>query len=171
MAFDTIAAAVSAITKRPPVIAGFSIARSTMRATTPSPAASASTLTATRRLLLPCTFQLLVPDSRRAPRGAERKPDGCGSALAQRAVDQQFAAVKRGETLHHGEAEPGPPVAAIVARIGLDEGPAELRQVLRRNPDAGVGDEERDAVLLAPRPDNHAPAAFGELHSVRQEVE
>src|ERR1700682_1996959 len=124
MAFDTIAAAVSAMTNNPPDIAGFSKTWSVSRATKPSERTASSSTSADGRkppCVLSCTLQVLLPRQFGLPhlgRGSpDRQRNGCGRAGAEMALDRLTPAMQRGKPLHHRQAEAGPLVRALIARV------------------------------------------------------
>src|SRR4249920_144173 len=97
--------------------------------------------------------------------------DGGRRALAEFACDLEPALVQAGKPLHDRQAEAGAVMAAIIGVVRLDEGMAELRQVVLGNADSVVGDDELDPAVSFPRRDTHQPSGFGELDRVRDHVE
>src|SRR5690348_15347216 len=178
MAFETIAAAVSTMTKSPPDIAGFSKMCSASLATKPSARMASSSTSADGRKaprVLSCTLQVLLPRRGTFNRLGRDNPDrqhhGCGRAHAEAALDCQAAAVEGSEPFHHGQAETRPLVTSLVALIGLNERRAEPRQVVGRDADAGIGNGDAHHPIPSRDGNFHRAAATGELDRVREKVE
>ena len=88
------------------------------------------------------------------------------------ALDGDGAAMQADEALHHGEAEAGALVGALVAAGALVERAADAGQVGLADADAGIGDDEVEVPLPEPRrPTSTRPPRGRELHRVRQQVD
>ena len=95
------------------------------------------------------------------------------AALAGRARDADLAAEQPRDLAADVEAEARAAVLARRRAVGLLEGLEDQRELLVGDPDAGVGDREReDPVPARPARHDREPdlAVVGELHGVRQEV-
>ena len=69
-------------------------------------------------------------------------------ALAQPACDVHLAAVQRHQALHDRKPEPGAVMAAIIGAARLEERPADARQIVGADANAGVLDRDHDVGRL-----------------------
>src|SRR5438128_3708762 len=99
----------------------------------------------------------------------ERDDEDRAPVLA-RALRAHGAAVKLDDVLHQREAEPEAAVRARARAVALAERLEDVRNELRRDPDARVGDDDLDARLGARETHAHAAARRRELDRVREQV-
>ena len=89
-------------------------------------------------------------------------------ALARRG---QAAAVHLGEELFaSGKADPEPSVDRVVRPVALPEHREDVREMRRRNSDAGVDDRHHDILAISHGLETDSPARLGVLGRVRQDV-
>src|SRR5207302_11225720 len=106
-------------------------------------------------------------------RGLLRERDGERGAPPGPALYLDRAAVRLGDPLADGEAEPRPrPLAGAGAgRVGPPEAIEDVGQVARGDADAGIGDGQGDATVGLPQLHADAAARRGVLHRVGDEVQ
>src|SRR5918912_170719 len=71
---------------------------------------------------------------------------------------------------YDGEAKAHPAVLARCALVRLAEAVEDVRQKLRRDPDAGVADRDLNVRVHALQPDLYPPAPRGKLNGVREQI-
>src|SRR5207249_11929614 len=105
------------------------------------------------------------PRSRSAPGNLETER----AALAGAAPHQHLAAVERDGVLHDREAESGPALLARARLVDAVEAFEDAREILRRDPRAGVLDLAPNPGFIAPQRDPHPPP-LRVLHRVVDQV-
>src|SRR6056297_275024 len=92
------------------------------------------------------------------------------------ALDGEAAVMQADEATHHREAEAGSLMCAIViaaamAAAGLEEGIAQLSEILCGDADARIGDGDAHAPRIGTQPEADATAIRRELHRIRQKID
>ena len=75
-----------------------------------------------------------------------------------------------GEALREREADPEPSVDRLARPVPLPEHREDVREVRRRDPDAGIDDRNDDVSALPDGLEADAPVGLGVLGGVRKEV-
>src|SRR5205823_60347 len=100
-----------------------------------------------------------------------RQPDHSRRPPTGRAVQDELAAVPRDQRARYVETEAGPLETPRQTAVKLGERLEDALEVLLRDADPGVVDEQAEAVIGVPRSaDRNRAARLGELDRVRQQV-
>src|SRR5215472_123978 len=98
--------------------------------------------------------------------GGERLAHAEGAALTGGTVHLDFRTVRRADRFHDREAEARPTLLTRARAVDAKEALEHVRQRLRRDADARVGDVEHRVSSLAAHAQRHLPAVGGVLDGV-----